>query len=333
VKKKIVSLTADRPTGSLHLGHFIGSLKKRVEFQESYNQYVMIADVQALTDYFDNPGKIIDNTLNVVADYLAVGIDPNLSTIFIQSQIPALPELMMYYMNLVTISRLERNPTVKTELSKKKFSKSITAGFMCYPISQAADITAFKAEVVPVGADQIPLIEQTNEIIKSFNKLYNTKCLKKTKPILSNVSKLTGIDGKAKASKSLNNAIFLDDSPETIKQKVYSMFTDPNHIKVSDPGEITGNVVFEYLDAFYKDKNEISELKAQYRKGGLGDVTLKSMLNKTLQNLLLPIREKKLSIKKEELVEICFDGTKKAKTISEETLREVKDAIGIKFLD
>ncbi|MDR3151453.1 MAG: tryptophan--tRNA ligase, partial [Holosporaceae bacterium] len=248
---KLVALTGDRPTGKLHLGHFVGSLKSRLELQNECNQYIMIADTQALTDYFENPQLVIESIMEVVADYLAVGLDPNLSTIFIQSQVPHLCELTMYYMNLVTVSRLQRNPTVKAELVHKGFGSSIPAGFLCYPVSQAADITAFGAEIVPVGEDQLPMIEQTNEIVRKFNRLYNTKCLKEANARLSSVKRLSGIDGKAKASKSLNNAIFLSDAPDVIKEKVYAMFTDPNHIRVSDGGNVKGNVVFEYLDAFY----------------------------------------------------------------------------------
>lgn len=331
MSRKTVSLTGDRPTGRLHLGHYIGSLKSRVELQKDYNQYIMIADTQALTDYFENPQKISDNIFEVVSDYLSVGIDPELSTIFIQSQISALPELMMYYMNLVTVSRLERNPTVKTELAQKNFAKSVPAGFLCYPISQAADITAFKAEIVPVGEDQAPLIEQTNEIIRKFNKLYKTECLKEAKAYLSKTSRLVGIDGKAKASKSLNNAIFLSDRPDVIKEKVFSMFTDPGHIKVSDPGKIEGNVVFEYLDAFHDDKSEIDSLKVKYSNGGLGDIVLKSFLNDKLQAILQPIREKRDAIEKRYLLDICMEGTKKAQKVADCTLSEVKDAIGINF--
>jgi len=331
--KKNIVLTGDRPTGKLHLGHYIGSLKNRIELQKSYDQYIMIADTQALTDYFENPERISESIFEVVSDYLAVGIDPDLSTIFIQSQVSALPELMMYYMNLVTVSRLERNPTVKTELAQKDFATSVPAGFLCYPISQAADITAFKAEIVPVGEDQLPLIEQTNEVVRKFNRLYNTDCLKEAKAHLSKTSRLVGIDGKAKASKSLNNAIFLSDSPEIIKQKVFSMFTDPNHIKISDPGRVEGNVVFQYLDAFHEDKNEVEDLKLQYSKGGLGDTTIKSLLNDCLQKLLQPIREKRAAIDKKYLLDICIEGTKKAQKSANRTLNEVKNAIGINFFE
>lgn len=328
---KRVALTGDRPSGRLHLGHYIGSLKNRVDFQHKYDQYIMIADIQALTDYFENSQKVIDSVYEVVSDYLAVGIDPNLSTIFIQSQVHALAELTMYYMNLVTVARLERNPTVKTELAQKSFSQSVPVGFLCYPISQASDITAFKAEVVPAGEDQAPLIEQTNEIVRKFNDVYKTNILKECKLYLGNTGRLVGIDGKAKASKSLNNAIFLSDEPEVIKEKVFSMYTDPDHIRVSDPGKVEGNVVFTYLDAFHEDTEEIDVLKEQYRKGGLGDVAIKGLLNETLQNHLKPIREKRATLRREDLVEICFEGTKKAKAVADQTAEEVRDAIGINF--
>ncbi|MDR0678516.1 MAG: tryptophan--tRNA ligase [Holosporaceae bacterium] len=330
--KKVI-LTGDRPSGNLHLGHFVGSLKSRVELQFSHDQYVMVADVQALTDYFKNPEKVTASILEIVADYIAVGIDPELTTIFIQSQIPALTELTTYYMNMVSISRLERNPTVKAEIAQKGFGQSIPAGFFCYPISQAADITAFKAELVPVGEDQLPMIELSNEIVRKFNKLYNTNCLKESKAHLSKVGRLVGIDGKAKASKSLNNAIFLSDSAELIKQKVYSMFTDPGHINISDPGKVEGNVVFTYLDAFYEEKEEIASLKKQYSRGGLGDTSLKSFLNDVLQKILHPIRQKRESLPKKDLIEICFFGTNRAKNVAQKTLIEVKDAMGINFFD
>ncbi|MDR2781437.1 MAG: tryptophan--tRNA ligase [Holosporaceae bacterium] len=330
--KKVV-LTGDRPTGNLHLGHLVGSLQSRVELQHCYDQYVMIADVQALTDYFGNPQKVIDNVLEVVADYIAVGIDPQLTTIFIQSQIPAIPELTAYYMNLTSISRLERNPTVKNEIAQKNFGESVPVGFFCYPVSQVSDITAFKAELIPVGEDQLPMIELSNEIVRRFNRLYNTDCLKESKAYLSNVGRLVGIDGKAKASKSLNNAIFLSDSSKIIKEKVYSMFTDPGHTKVSDSGKVEGNVVFAYLDAFYEEKDEISSLKERYQRGGLGDMVLKALLNDVLQKKIQPIREKREALSKKYLLEICFEGTKKANSVAQNTLFEVKKAIGINYFD
>jgi tryptophanyl-tRNA synthetase len=291
----------------------------------------MIADVQALTDCFGNPQKVISNVLEVAADYVAVGIDPQLTTVFIQSQIPALAELTIYYMNLVSVSRLERNPTVKTEISQKEFGESVPAGFLCYPVSQISDITAFKAEIVPVGEDQLPMIELSNEVVRRFNRLYNTNCLKESQAYLSNVGRLIGTDGKAKASKSLNNAIFLSDSPEIIKEKVYSMFTDPDHIRISDPGKVEGNVVFAYLDAFYEEKDEILSLKEQYKRGGLGDTVLKALLNDVLQKKLRPIREKRESLSKNYLLDICFRGTEKAKVVAQKTLTEVKEAIGVNF--
>lgn len=328
---KKIALTGDRPTGCLHLGHYIGTLKNRVALQNQYDQYIMIADVQALTDYFANPSKIQESLLEVVADYISVGIDPSISTIFVQSQISALPELVMYYMNLVTTSRLERNPTVKNEIQQKGYGETIPVGFFCYPVSQAADITAFKAEVIPVGEDQLPLIELCNEVVRRFNRTYNTNCLKEAKASLSKTSRLVGIDGKAKASKSLNNAIFLSDSAEVVKKKIWSMYTDPNHIKVSDPGQVEGNVVFSYLDAFCDEKDELEDLKARYRKGGLGDIALKSLLNDVLQKMLLPIREKRAALQKKDLLEIISEGSKKAEIIANQTLQEVRDAIGINY--
>ena len=329
-KGKIV-LTGDRPTGHLHLGHYIGSLKNRVDLQDKYNCFIMIADIQALSDNFDNPKKVMDNVTEVCKDYLAVGINPEKCTIFIQSLIPELFELTMYYMNLISVSRLERNPTVKAELQQKTFADSIPAGFLAYPVSQAADITAFKAELIPVGEDQLPLIEITNEIIRRFNRTYNTDILLEAEPVLGKVQRLIGIDGKAKASKSLNNAIFMSDSSEVLKQKIYSMYTDPNHVKVSDPGNVEGNVVFAYLDAFFEDKVELESLKEHYKKGGLGDSVLKSLLNDTLQIKLKPIREKRESIPNEIVKDILHEGSKKARKIAKNTLLEVREAIGLTY--
>ncbi|MCE3046387.1 tryptophan--tRNA ligase [Legionella sp. 16cNR16C] len=330
--KKII-LTGDRPTGKLHLGHYVGSLANRIKLQDEYEQYVMIADIQALTDNFENPAKIVDNLYEVALDYLSIGIEPEKSTIFIQSHIPELAELTVYYLNLVTLGRLERNPTVKTEIQQKGYDSSIPAGFLCYPVSQAADITAFKAEAVPVGEDQVPMIEQTNEIVRRFNRIYNTDCLKEAKPILSKTSRLVGIDGQSKASKSLGNAIFLSDTPEEIKRKVFLMFTDPAHLKISDPGKVEGNVVFEYLNAFHPDPEEVNELKAQYRKGGLGDSTIKNLLNTSLQAMLEPIREKRNSFKRGEVMDIIISGTAAAKKVAEDTLEEVRSAIGLRYFD
>ncbi len=329
-KTKIV-LTGDRPTGKLHLGHYVGSLINRVGLQDEHKQYIMIADVQALTDNFEHPDKITENVYEIVADYISVGIDPLKTTIFLQSQIPELAELTMYYLNLVTLSRLERNPTIKTEIQQKGYSNSIPAGFLCYPVSQAADITAFKTDIVPVGEDQLPMIEQTNEIVRRFNRIYNTTCLQEVTPVVGEVGRLVGTDGNAKASKSLGNAIFLSDSPDDIKKKVYSMYTDPHHIKVSDPGQVEGNVIFSYLDAFHHDKEEVSDLKAHYRKGGLGDTTIKSILNITLQNMLLPIQEKRMKLKKEYLRNVIMEGTKNAHDTVLETIAQVRLAIGLQY--
>lgn len=325
---KIV-LTGDRPTGHLHLGHYVGSLRNRVKLQNEYPCFVMIADVQALSDNFSNPERVRANVLEVCKDYLAVGLDPEKCTIFVQSSIPELFELTVYYLNLVTVSRLERNPTVKAELQQKSFADSVPAGFLTYPVSQAADITAFKAQLVPVGEDQLPVIEVSNEIVRRFNRIYNTDVLVEAEAMVGKVGRLVGIDGKAKASKSLNNAIFMSDPSDVLKQKIYGMYTDPNHIKVSDPGKIEGNVVFAYLDAFYEDKEELDDLKAQYQRGGLGDMALKSLLNDTLQNLLKPIRDKRNSITADDALEVLTEGSKQARKIATQTVEEVREAIGI----
>lgn len=329
MKKTI--LTGDRPTGQLHLGHYIGSLLNRVLLQEEHEQFVMIADVQALTDHFETPEKIIRNTYEVVRDYLAVGIDPNKTTIFIQSQIPELAELTIYFLNLVPVKRLERNPTIKAEIQQKGYENDLPAGFLCYPVSQAADITAFQAELIPVGDDQVPMIEQTNEIVRRFNRLYNTRCLKEATAYLSHTPRLIGTDGKMKASKSLGNALFLADAPDVIKQKIFSMYTDPNHIRISDRGQVEGNVVFTYLDAFHPDKEELEDLKAHYRRGGLGDTAIKALLNTTLQRLLKPIREKRQSLNTEELRSLVYEGTKKARERAHMTLEQVREALGITY--
>ena len=328
--KKII-LTGDRPSGCLHLGHYVGSLKNRVLLQDSYEQYVMIADVQALTDNFENPQKITQNVYEVAKDYLSVGLDPQKTTILIQSQIPQIAELTIYFLNLVSLGRLERNPTVKSEIIQKGYDDSIPAGFFCYPVSQAADITIFGAELVPVGDDQIPMIEQSNEIVRKFNRIYNTDCLKECKAYLSPSSRLVGIDGKAKASKSLGNAIYLSDTPEEVKRKVFQMYTDPNHIKLSDPGQVQGNVVFTYLDAFSENKVEVASLKEHYEKGGLGDTTIKNVLNTTLQNLLEPIRQKREALKLSDVKEILYEGSLKAKKIAQLKIEQVRQAIGINY--
>jgi tryptophanyl-tRNA synthetase len=329
-----IVLTGDRPTGPLHLGHFVGSLKNRLELQNKYKQFVMLADIQALTDNYDNPQKVHDNVYEVIADYLAVGIDPTKTTIFIQSQIPQIAELTVFYMNLVTVNRLKRNPTVKTEILQKGFGESLTAGFLAYPISQAADITSFKGTIVPVGEDQLPMIEQTNEIVRAFNRIYNTDVLKEAKALIPKVaSRLPGIDGKAKMSKSLGNAIFLKDSSDELKQKVMKMYTDPNHLKVEDPGQIEGNTVFEYLDVFATDKPEVEKMKENYQKGGLGDVKVKKYLIDVLEEILSPIREKRKEIENDKpyLIEVARKGTDNAFHVAEKTISEVKTAMKLVY--
>ena len=326
--KKII-LTGDRPTGPLHLGHYLGSLENRVALQDDYNQFILIADLQALTDNVDNPQKVHDNVLQVALDYLAVGIDPKKSTIFIQSMIPQIAELTMYYLNFVTVNRLRRNPTVKNEIQQKGFGEHVTAGFLMYPVSQAADITVVKAELVPVGIDQLPMIEQTNEIVRAFNRTYKTDVLVEAKPLLSKVSKLPGIDGKAKMSKSLGNAIYLSDSADEVAKKVMKMYTDPSHIHVQDPGKIEGNVVFVYLDIFDPNKNEVQELKEHYQKGGLGDVVLKKRLIILLNDFLDPIRKKRKELEKDPkyIMDVLFEGTFKTQEVAAKTLAQVKQAM------
>ncbi|MDR3595161.1 tryptophan--tRNA ligase [Clostridium sp.] len=329
-------LTGDRPTGKLHIGHYIGSLKNRVVLQESglYESFIMIADQQALTDNARNPEKIRNSLTEVALDYLAVGIDPNKSNIFIQSQIPELNELTMHYLNLVTLSRLERNPTVKQEIKQKNFENSIPAGFLIYPVSQAADITAFKADTVPVGEDQLPMIEQTREIVRSFNSIYG-EVLVEPEAVLpsSNAGRLPGTDGKAKMSKSIGNCIYLSDDADTIKKKVMSMYTDPNHIRVEDPGQIEGNTVFTYLDVFATDKNAVEEMKEHYKRGGLGDVKVKRYLNEVLQAELEPIRNRRLEFEKDidAVYKMLRDGSDKARAVAANTLKEVREAIGIEY--
>jgi len=330
--KKVI-LTGDRPTGPLHLGHYIGSLKNRVKLQHEYDQYIIIADMQALTDNAEEPEKIQKNVLELGLDYLSIGIDPKVSTIFIQSLIPALAELTMYYLNLVTVARLERNPTVKDEMKQKGFGKSVPAGFFTYPISQVADITAFKANLVPVGADQVPMIEQTNEIVRAFNRIYKTNVLVAAQALISEVPRLSGTDGKAKMSKSLENCIYLSEPTDSLKKKVFSMYTDPGHIHVEQPGKIEGNVVFEYLDAFAPDKKKVQEMKNHYQKGGLGDTSVKEYLFEVLEQMLKPIREKRKGFAKDtvQVMKIIKEGTAKANEVAEQTLKEVKEAMGLVY--
>jgi tryptophanyl-tRNA synthetase len=330
--KKII-LTGDRPTGKLHLGHYVGSLAARVELQHTHRQFVMIADAQALTDHADDPKKIRDHILEVALDYLAVGIDPSKTTIFIQSLVPALPELTMYYLNLVTWNRLKHNPTVKAEIQQKGYGEEVPAGFMVYPISQAADITAFKAEVVPVGDDQIPMIEQTVEVVRKFNRIYNTSVLVEPKAVVAPVARLPGLDGKAKMSKSLGNAIYLSDSVDVIAKKVKGMYTDPGHLRVEDPGKVEGNPVFTYLDAFSKDREKVQAMKDHYARGGLGDSVVKKFLLDELLAFLDPIRKRREELAKDpkQVMEYLFKGTQVAIEITNQTLKEVKDAMGINY--
>lgn len=331
-----IILTGDRPTGQLHLGHYVGSLKKRVEMQADENNQmnIMIADVQALTDNAKNPEKVSKNVLEVALDYLAVGLDPKRSTLFIQSQIPQLAELMMYYMNLVTVARVKRNPTVKSEIEQKKFGESVPTGFFVYPISQAADITAFKANLVPVGEDQKPMLEQTQEIVHTFNSTYG-EVLVEPKAVLpeKGMGRLPGTDGNGKMSKSLNNGIYLADDADTIKKKVMSMYTDPNHIHVEDPGKVEGNMVFTYLDVFGKDKAYIEELKEHYRRGGLGDVKIKRYLIDVLEAELAPIRARRLEFAKDPqaVMEMLRQGSLQAEKVAATTLDDVKKAMGIQY--
>lgn len=326
-----IILTGDRPTGQLHLGHFAGSLRTRVGLQDSHQQYLLLADTQALTDNADNVEKVQRNIIEVALDYLAVGIDPTKTTICIQSCLPALFELTSYYMNFVTVARLERNPTIKTEIQMRGFERDIPAGFLCYPVSQAADITAFKATLVPVGEDQIPMIEQTNEVVRRINRQIGNDVLPECKALLSNVGRLPGFDGKAKMSKSLGNTIVLDASDKDIKKAVNAMYTDPNHLRIEDPGQVEGNVVFTYLDAFDPNKAEVEELKAHYRRGGLGDGTVKKRLEGVLKELIGPIRERRQELAKDPtyVMDILRDGTDKCRLITQETLDEVKAGLGL----
>ena len=342
-------LTGDRPTGKLHIGHYVGSLKRRVELQNSgkFDEiYVMVADAQALTDNFDNPEKVRANITEVALDYLACGIDPNKSTIFVQSHVAELTELTFYYMNLVTLARLERNPTVKTEIKQKGFGASLPMGFLTYPVSQTADITAFKANVVPVGEDQLPMLEQAREIVRSFNGLYGETLVEPKAVLPENKSclRLPGTDGMAKMSKSLGNCIYLSDSADEIKRKIMGMYTDPNHLKVTDPGNTSENPTFIYLDAFSKDEHferylpdyaNLAEMKAHYERGGLGDMKVKKFLNSVMQETLEPIRVRREELEKDipAVWEILRNGSEKAKNVAAQTLNEVKRAMKINYFE
>lgn len=344
-----VILTGDRPTGKLHIGHYVGSLRGRVELQNSgeYEKvFIMIADAQALTDNADNPEKVRQNIIEVALDYLSAGLDPKVTTMFIQSQIPELYELTAYYMNLVTVSRLQRNPTVKAEIQMRNFETSIPVGFFTYPISQATDITAFKATTVPVGEDQMPMLEQTREIVHKFNTVYGETLVMPEILLPSNKAclRLCGTDGKAKMSKSLNNCIYLSDPADEVKKKIMSMFTDPNHLRVEDPGQVEGNPVFMYLDAFCKEEHfgrylpnykNLDELKAHYSRGGLGDVKVKKFLNQVIQEELEPIRNRRKEYEKDipGVYAMLKEGTEKARAVAAETLADVKRAMKINYFE
>lgn len=344
-----IILTGDRPTGRLHVGHYVGSLRQRVQLQNSgaYDKvYIMIADAQALTDNAEHPEKVRKNIIEVALDYLACGLDPAKSTLFIQSMVPQLTELTFYYMNLVTVSRLQRNPTVKNEIKMRNFEASIPTGFFCYPISQAADITAFRATVVPVGEDQLPMLEQCKEIVHKFNSVYGETLVDPDIMLPQNDAclRLPGIDGKAKMSKSLGNCIYLSDEPDDIKKKVMSMYTDPDHVRVEDPGKIEGNTVFTYLDAFSTEEHfakflpdyaNLDELKAHYQRGGLGDVKVKKFLNNVLQDVLEPIRERRHYWEQRipEVYEILRAGSKEAEAAAAATLHDVREAMRINYFD
>ncbi len=344
-----IILTGDRPTGRLHVGHYVGSLRRRVELQNSgeYSKiFIMIADAQALTDNFENPDKVRQNIVEVALDYLSCGLDPAKSTLFIQSQIPELAELSFYYMNLVTVSRLQRNPTVKNEIQLRNFEASIPVGFFTYPISQASDITAFKATTVPVGEDQLPMIEQAREIVHKFNSIYAPVLVEPQALIPQNAAclRLPGVDGKAKMSKSLGNCIYLADSPEDVKKQVMSMFTDPLHLMVSDPGHLEGNTVFTYLDAFCRDEHFerylpeyscLQELKDHYTRGGLGDMKVKKLLNNVIQEELEPIRQRRREYEKDipEIYNILKRGSEIAREAAAQTLSEVKSAMRINYFE
>ena len=346
---KKVMLTGDRPTGRLHVGHYVGSLRRRVELQNTGDFddiFIMIADAQALTDNAEHPEKVRQNILQVALDYLACGLDPAKSTLFIQSMVPQLTELTFYYMNLVTVSRLQRNPTVKNEIKMRNFEASIPTGFFCYPISQAADITAFRATVVPVGEDQLPMLEQCKEIVHKFNSVYGETLVDPDIMLPQNDAclRLPGIDGKAKMSKSLGNCIYLSDEPDDIKKKVMSMYTDPDHVRVEDPGKIEGNTVFTYLDAFSTEEHfakflpdyaNLDELKAHYQRGGLGDVKVKKFLNNVLQDVLEPIRERRHYWEQRipEVYEILRAGSKEAEAAAAATLHDVREAMRINYFD
>ena len=330
---KDIILTGDRPTGPLHLGHYVGSLKARVKYQALCTQYILVADIQALTDNAENPQKVSSNVLEVMLDYLAVGIDPKLSTIYVASGIPETAELTMYYLNLVNLGRLQRNPTVKTEMKQKGFDEGVPVGFLTYPINQAADISQFKATIVPVGEDQVPMIEQTNDLTRNFNRIYKSSVLNECKALVPTTGLLPGLDGNSKMSKSLNNAIYLSDDEKAVAKKIKGMFTDPNHLRVEDPGKVEGNPVFTYLDAFDPDASKVAELKAHYQRGGLGDGVVKERLRSVLEELLVPIRARRAEFASDrgEVLRILKEGTDRARGVVAKTLVEVRTAMGINY--
>jgi tryptophanyl-tRNA synthetase len=330
-----VILTGDRTTGPLHLGHYVGSLKNRVALQGTHRQYLLLADTQALTDNAHNPARVRDSVLEVATDYLAVGIDPALTTICLQSHLPALAELTLLYMNFVTVARLERNPTIKDEIQSRGFGRDIPAGFLCYPVAQAADITAFKATLVPVGDDQAPLIEQTNELVRRINRQAGQDLLPEAQALIACVGRLPGVDGKAKMGKSEGNAIPLSAAPGEISEAVRRMFTDPNHLRASDPGRVEGNVVFTYLDAFDDDEAAVADLKDRYRRGGLGDSVVKKRLDDVLQALIAPIRERRSTLARDPgyVLGIVKEGTQRARELTDRTLHEVRAGLGLFMLE
>jgi len=326
-----VILTGDRTTGPLHLGHYVGSLRNRVALQHSHRQYLLLADAQALTDNAHDPAKVRRNVLEVATDYLAVGIDPSVTTICVQSALPALAELTVLYLNFVTVARLERNPTIKDEIQARGFGRDIPAGFLCYPAAQAADITAFKATVVPVGEDQAPIIEQTNEIVRRLNRQAGCELLPEAQALIPAVGRLPSVDGKAKMSKSQGNAVLLSASDEEIAAAVRRMYTDPDHLRVSDPGRVEGNVVFTYLDAFDEDRGAVAELKAHYRRGGLGDMTIKRCLEGVLRNTVGPIRERRAALARDPdfVMDVLRSGTARARELTAATQAGVHAGLGL----
>lgn len=333
MKTKTIALTGDRPTGRLHLGHYVGSIQNRIHLQKTADEsFYMIADVQALTDNASNPSKVSENVIEVILDNMACGVDPKKTTYFIQSQIPEIAEMTVLFLNLVTLARLKRNPTVKSEMKQKGYGEEVPAGFLAYPVSQAADMLFLRSNVIPVGDDQLPQIEQANELVRKFNSIYG-EYFTELKPMLSETKRLVGIDGQAKASKSLNNAIYLSDEDDVIAKKVMSMYTDPNHIKVEDPGKVEGNVVFAYLDIFDERKSEVEDLKKQYKKGGLGDVVLKKRLIKVLQDIIAPIRERRKVLEKDKkaIMKIVENGNKKVQKQAKKNMDEMKKIMKIDY--